>query len=303
VGQATPGTPAWIQIRFTTDNSLAEALEDALLSAGAVAVTLEDAADQPLLEPGVGEIPLWKNLVIVGLFPASVDTNAILATLAGQWSNSQLPEHRIELIADKDWERAWMDHYEPMRFGDRLWVCPSWKAQPDAKATNLMLDPGLAFGTGTHPTTALCLEWLDAKVLEGQTVIDYGCGSGILGIAALLLGASHLIAIDNDPQALQATLENARRNNIDINRITVLHPDEMDSDLAAADILVANILAGPLHELAPGIAKLVKSGGQLILSGILEDQADVLAARYGQWFTMGPAVFRKEWARLQGQRR
>jgi ribosomal protein L11 methyltransferase len=296
-------TAAWIQVRFTADKSRAEPLEDALLQAGALAVTLEDAADQPLLEPGVGEIPLWQNLVVVGLFPASTDTGAVLSELTSQWKDGELPPHRVELIEDKDWEREWMKHYEPMRFGQRLWVCPSWKQQPDPDATNLMLDPGLAFGTGTHPTTALCLEWLDAGTLPGQTVIDYGCGSGILGIAALLLGAEHLVAVDNDPQALEATLENARRNKIDPGAITVLHPDEVNDATPAADVLVANILAGPLLDLAPNIARLVKKGGHLLLSGILEDQADLLASRYGQWFIIDPPTFQKEWVRLNGIRR
>ena len=234
---STPSGNDWVQLRFQINKNEAEQLEDALLAAGAVAVTFEDQKDEPLLEPGVGETPLWQHLTVAGLFEASLDTDAVIGILKGQWPNDTPPDYQLEIIEDKDWEREWMTHYEPMRFGKRLWVCPSWIEQPDPKATNLMLDPGLAFGTGTHPTTALCLEWLDGQDLQGKTVLDFGCGSGILGIAALLLGAKQVIAIDNDPQALDSTLDSSIH--LDKVKMTVFV-----QELEGASAAVANVVAG-----------------------------------------------------------
>ena len=289
---------SWLQLRIATTREQTTAIEDALLAAGAVSVTMEDSADQPILEPALGETPLWNQTRITGLFGADTDTDQATVIATAHYGDS-LPTYRWEILEDKDWEREWMDNFHPMRFGQRLWICPSWRQPPDADAANLMLDPGLAFGTGTHPTTALCLEWLDSCDLQNKTVIDYGCGSGILGIAALLLGAKHVIAIDNDPQALIATQDNALRNQIDAERIHTYLPDQAPSDVQA-DIVVANILAGPLTELAPLISQLVAPGGHLALSGIISNQAPALLDCYQQWFTMQAPSLQQDWARLSG---
>ena len=292
---------SWLQIRINTTRQQVEAIEDALLAAGAASVTMEDNADQPILEPALGETPLWNETRVTGLFAAETDTTqaTVIATAA---LGESLPSYRWEILEDKDWEREWMNNYEPMQFGRRLWICPSWKKPPQPEAINLMLDPGLAFGTGTHPTTALCLEWLDSADLKGKTVLDYGCGSGILGIAALLLGAEKVIAVDNDPQALIATLDNAARNNIDSKRIDTYLPEDCPASLSA-DVLVANILAGPLTELAEHLSEQVIDGAPIALSGILDIQAEQLSLHYQQWFDMKPAVSQREWIRLNGKRK
>ncbi|MDU6435567.1 MAG: 50S ribosomal protein L11 methyltransferase, partial [Pantoea sp.] len=209
--------------------------------------------------------------------------------------------HKIEQIEDKDWEREWMDNFHPMRFGERLWICPSWRDVPDPDAVNVMLDPGLAFGTGTHPTTSLCLSWLDGLDLAGKTVIDFGCGSGILAIAALKLGAAQAIGIDIDPQAIQASRDNAERNGV-ADRLSLYLPHQQPENLQA-DVVVANILAGPLRELAPLISVLPKTGGHLGLSGVLASQADGVCEAYADRFTLDPVAEKEEWCRITGVRR
>ncbi len=295
----------WLQMKLDIPPEQAEAWEELLLSLGSCAVTLEDGADQPLFEPELGSTPLWDKTRITGLFDAEADLVAIKAGLQqGQQQicpEQSLPACKTEILEDKDWEREWMDNFHPMQFGQRLWVCPSWKEVPDPTAANLMLDPGLAFGTGTHPTTALCLEWLEQQDCEGKEIIDYGCGSGILGIAALLLGGKQLTATDIDPQALQATRDNADRNRISAGLISLCYPDRMPA--VKADILVANILAGPLVELAPTLAELVNQGGRIALSGVLESQAEPLMEAYAPWFELNSPVQREEWIRLTGVKR
>ena len=292
----------WIQVRLDTTADHAETLEDLLLEAGACAVTLQDAQDQPVYEPELGTTPLWNNTVVVGLFDAQTRTDELIPFLKANIPQKPFPDHKIELVEDKDWEREWMTHFHPMQFGDRLWVCPSWKEVPDPDAINLMLDPGLAFGTGTHPTTALCLRWLDQhNQLEDKEVVDYGCGSGILAIAALLLGAHSAIGVDLDPQALEATIENARRNHISIGKLSVFLPN--DEPAEQADVVLANILAGPLTQLAPKLAGLTRTGGSIALSGILAEQADDIAQTYEQWFAMDTPVTFDGWAMLSGKRR
>lgn len=295
----------WLQIKLTTTPDRAEQYEDMLLAAGCAAITFQDSKDQPIFEPELGTTPLWEHTVITGLFAADHDlkaTNAFLALAHDQlFPGSPMPTIREEILEDKDWEREWMDNYHPMQFGQRLWVCPSWREAPDPDAVNLMLDPGLAFGTGTHPTTALCLEWLDAQQLTDCEVVDYGCGSGILGIAALLLGASHVTAVDIDLQALQATKDNLARNKLEDNRLNVFLPDHTPA--IEGDVIVANILAGPLVELAPTIASHVRSGGKLALSGLLADQAETIRDAYAPWFDLDPAAEREGWIRITGTKR
>ena len=291
-----------IQVRLDTTSDHAEILEDLLLQAGACAVTLQDAKDQPVYEPELGTTPLWQNTVVVGLFDAQTRTDDLIPFLEANAGLTPFPRHKIELVEDKDWEREWMTHFHPMQFGQRLWVCPSWKEVPDPNAINLMLDPGLAFGTGTHPTTALCLRWLDQQEqLNEKEIIDYGCGSGILAIAALLLGAHSAVGVDLDPQALEATLENARRNQIPPGKLAVFLPgDEPDEQ---ADVVLANILAGPLTQLAGKLASLTRTGGSIALSGILAEQADDIIKTYEQWFIMDDPITFDGWAMLSGKRR
>lgn len=289
----------WLQLKLASTPDAAQRLSDLLSEAGALAVTLQDAADQPLYEPPPGATPLWSQTWVTGLFDADADLNVALAYLCEALAQREL-SHVISPLEDKDWEREWMDNYHPMRFGSRLWICPSWREPPDANAVTVMLDPGLAFGTGTHPTTALCLEWLDRHDIVGKHVVDYGCGSGILAVAAAKLGAHHVWAVDYDSQALHATVLNAEKNAVSASIHTVL-PNDLPHDMA--DIILANILAGPLTELAPLIAGLIRPGGAVVLSGILNTQADALMQRYQPWFDMEPAIEREEWMCLSGVRK
>lgn len=290
---------AWLQLHFHSSDRDAEALQFALEQLDACAVSLTDAADQPLLEPPPGATPLWHEVVVTALFEETTDTPALLAALEQAYGHA-LPPYRIENLADQAWERAWMDDFQPMCFGRRLWIVPSWTAAPDRDATNLKLDPGLAFGTGTHETTALCLEWLDAADLEGKRVLDFGCGSGVLAIAALLLGAREAWACDIDPQALLAARSNAEQNGV-AQRLHCVLPDELPQDLDN-DVVLANILAGPLVELAAGLTRQCRTGGRLVLSGILADQAEAVAAAYTPGFALDPVMRRNDWMRLSGRK-
>ena len=286
---------AWIQLIFTSSPQQAESLSDALSECGAAAVTFQDNADQPIYEPTIGETPLWSATSVIALFDAETDTEALLTALRSQIG--ELPDHRIEAVEDKDWEREWMENFKPICFGEKLWIVPSWHEPPQPDAVNILLDPGLAFGTGTHPTTALCLQWLDKADLTGKTVIDYGCGSGILAIAAALLGANKVIGVDTDPQALEATQANAQRNGVIIETYLPQHCPTVECDL-----LLANILAGPLMELMPRFVELTRPDTQLVLSGILDVQADTVSQHYQAEFEMDNAVVLEEWVRLSGIR-
>ena len=257
----------WIQLKINTSGGNAEELGDALIESGAVSVTFQDTHDTPVFEPLPGETRLWGDTDVIGLYDAETDMEEVVAILENCPLLSVGFLHKIEQLEDKDWEREWMDNFHPMRFGQRLWICPSWRDVPDATAVNVMLDPGLAFGTGTHPTTSLCLEWLDSLDLAGKTVIDFGCGSGILAIAALKLGAVKAIGIDIDPQAIQASRDNAERNGV--SELLELYLPQDQPEAMSADVVVANILAGPLRELAPLISVLPVEGGFLGLSGVL----------------------------------
>jgi ribosomal protein L11 methyltransferase len=235
------------------------------------------------------------------LFDSDIDTDQLLLSLAAEFGEVMSKAH-VETLADRAWEREWLKDFKPMRFGKRLWICPGGQlptAEPSS-AVMIELDPGLAFGTGTHPTTALCLEWLDSADIAGKRVIDYGCGSGILAIAAAKLGASVVSAVDIDPQALIATRDNAERNGV----AHLITPELVENArLMPADVLLANILAGPLESLAPTFASLVRTGGRLVLSGILRNQAEAVATTYAPWFDIAPVVARDDWARLDGVRR
>lgn len=288
----------WIQMKINTTGTQAEELGDALMENGAVSVTFQDTHDNPVFEPLPGETRLWGDTDAIALFDAETDMEMVIAGLASHPLLGEGFAHKIEQIEDKDWEREWMDNFHPMRFGQRLWICPSWRDVPDPDAVNVMLDPGLAFGTGTHPTTALCLAWLDGLDLTGKTVIDFGCGSGILAIAALKLGAAQAIGIDIDPQAIQASRDNAQRNGVS-ERLSLYLPHEQPAELSA-DVVVANILAGPLRELAPLISVLPVKGGHLGLSGVLASQAADVCEAYQDRFALDPVAEKEEWCRITG---
>lgn len=294
----------WIQVRIPTDPDQADIIEDVLMEVGAEAVTLADGADQPLYEPDPGTTPLWNQTHVTGLFSGSdysmESIEGLINDAYHQQTQQMLDAFDVTLVDDQDWERAWMDDFEPLCFGKRLWIVPSWHEAPDPDAANLRLDPGLAFGTGTHPTTALCLQWLDGEDVSDATVIDYGCGSGILGLAALLLGARHVVGVDIDGQALEASRDNARRNSVEDARLNLYLPGD-DPD-AAADIVLANILAQPLIQLADKLSRLVRDGGNIVLSGILANQARDVMAAYEPWFIMDEPTQQDDWVRLTGRR-
>ena len=288
---------AWIQFIFDSTPDAAEHLSDLLSECGASAVTFQDNADQPIYEPDIGTTPLWASTNVVALFDATTDTATIITLLRSLLAPHELPPYRIEAVEDRDWVREWMDNFKPLSFGKKLWICPSWHTPPQADAITIMLDPGLAFGTGTHPTTALCLNWLDQADVKDKIVIDYGCGSGILAIAAALLGAKKVIAIDIDPQALEASQANAKRNGVTID--TYLADDCPD---ISCTLLLANILAGPLQSLAERFANLTITGAPIVLSGILDVQAEEVSQHYQSWFNMEPPALKDEWVRLVGQK-
>jgi len=292
----------WLELSIRCSRRDWPRIEAALEEIGALSVTLLDAHDEPILEPGPGETPLWRELTANALFDAGADRRGIGLVLQDlvPWLEPARLEFRE--IADADWTRAWMDQYQPMRFGRRLWIYPSTIEPPDdADAVVVRLDPGLAFGTGTHPTTALCLDWLDGLDLAGASVLDYGCGSGVLAIAALKLGAAAALALDNDPQALAATMENARRNGIDFSCLVVRDPAERVVD--PHDVVVANILAGALLQLEPVLAAACRPGGRVALSGILREQADEVRAAYAGHFDDLCITEREGWVRIDGIRR
>ena len=273
--------------------------EEACARLGALAVSLADAGDEPLLEPAPGETPLWRSVRLLALFAESADPSVAAATLAVVLG---LPPGRvgIERVEDRAWEREWLKDFRPMRFGRRLWICPTGQQPSGPAAVVLELDPGLAFGTGTHATTALCLEWLDARIQGGERLLDYGCGSGILALAALMLGAAAATTYDFDPQALLATRENAAKNGLAGKIAVVDRPERIAGEF---DVVLANILAGPLIELAPRLATRAHAGGEIVLAGMLESQAREVAQAYRPWFDIGPAAEREGWSLLAGRRR
>jgi ribosomal protein L11 methyltransferase len=291
---------SWRQFTMALDGLDAARVEAALEDLGAGAVTYSDAGDSPVLEPAPGETPLWPATLVTALFDDTLDEDALSAGLRAALELDELPAWRVETLADRAWEREWLRDFHPMRFGQRLWVCPTGSVVEDPDAVVLDMDPGLAFGTGTHATTALCLEWLDAARIAERRVLDYGCGSGILAIAALLLGAGEATATDIDPQALTATRANAARNDV-AGRLGVATPDELGD--TAFDVVLANILAAPLAALAPRLAGLTRGGGEIVLSGILASQADEIRAAYEPWFEIAPAVAREDWIMISGRRR
>ncbi len=291
---------AWHQISVITQENLAPQLADFFSDLGAVSVTYMDAEDEPVYEPAIGETKIWSNTQVIALYELDADPELIKSQVYKQFNNDDLHDWVYEAIADQEWERAWMEYYKPMKFADRLWVCPTDQEQVESGTVCLTLDPGLAFGTGTHPTTALCLEWLASHELSTKTVIDYGCGSGILAVASVLLGAKVAHAVDIDPQAITATESNALKNKV-VDKIKTYLPEHFTP--FQADIVLANILAKPLIDMAEQICALVISGGQLVLSGILYEQAESVISAYQHQIIFSPLVQQEDWIRLEGVKR
>ena len=290
----------WIQIKLRTTNQSADTIAELLEQLGALAVSYTDAEDSPILEPKPGERRLWPNTEVTGLLEQGTDPKPILAVL------KQLLGDHIPMVAttleDKNWIRAWMDQFKPLKFGQHLWICPSWLSLDENDSVVVMFDPALAFGTGTHPTTSLCLSYLDSLDLKDKDVLDYGCGSGILAIAALKLGAKSATGVDIDEQALIASKENAKRNGVE-DKLQLVMGTDKKLDLPQFPITVANILAGPLAELEPIIASLTQSGGKLALSGILTEQADSVIEAYSKDFVMNKVKDLDGWALLTGTKK
>lgn len=295
---------SWLQLSLTVPQDQSPLLEAALENAGALAITLDDAGDDPQLEPPPGAMPLWQAVQLRALFADDAAGAAQVKALTAAVGLLSLTPPRCEAIADRAWERVWLDDCRPTRFGRRLWVCPQGQPAPDPDGIVVDLDPGLAFGTGHHATTALCLEWLDGAQLNGIHLLDYGCGSGILAIAALKLGAAAVIAVDHDPQAIEATVANAAANAVD-GRLTVCLPAELSTIAARLPVacVVANILAGPLMELAPRLLGALAPGGRLVLSGVLAEQVGAVSAAYERQVALAPVRLRDGWALIAGTRR
>ncbi|MFI4937060.1 MAG: 50S ribosomal protein L11 methyltransferase [Candidatus Berkiellales bacterium] len=289
----------WVEVTFTITEKQAEDFSEKLEILGALAVSFLDASDEPLLEPLPGTTPLWRNVKMVGLFAGDTDKALLQQTLNKTFPNLS---YTLNVLADQEWSRTWLEHFRPMRFGQHLWIIPnddSVELPHDKKAVIVKLDPGLAFGTGTHHTTALCLTWLDAHPPQNKTVIDYGCGSGILGIAALKLGAEKVLAVDYDPQALLSTQENAARNEVS-DKIIAYLPEKFPA--SQADVVLANILAEPLISLAPTLRQCCKMGGVIVLSGLLANQVAAVKVAYEKWFSFDAATIQEDWALLAGTR-
>lgn len=291
---------SWQQLVCHTTSDKQDIIVDTMEAAGAVSITWQDAEDNPILEPKPGEMRLWESLVVTALYENDVDLTALLLTLETHKTDWNIQALQQETVEDQPWERAWMDSYQPMCFGQRLWIYPSWYETPNDDSVKLLLDPGLAFGTGTHPTTALCLEWLDGEDVTGKTVLDYGCGSGILAIAALKLGAISAVGTDIDPQALQATQDNAERNAVDPEQLHTCYPKVLPNQ--TYDIVMANILAGPLVELAPELLNAIRMGGKLVLSGILAEQTESIRAAYQPHLSDFIVTQKDDWIRVTGIR-
>jgi ribosomal protein L11 methyltransferase len=304
---APPGTATrvpFLEVHLALADRDPEPIERALFESGALAVTLKDAGDTPILEPAPGATPLWPSIALTALYADGTDPGALVARLRARLAAPEL-EFRSSRLEDRPWEREWLKDFRPMRFGRRLWICPGGQLPPrDAVAGEtpliVWLDPGLAFGTGTHPTTALCLEWLDAAALGGRRILDVGCGSGVLAIAALKLGARAALAVDIDPQALIATADNAARNGIG----AALEVRPADGDWGEpCEVLLANILAEPLIALASRFGGATRPGAELVLSGLLPEQAAAVTAACRPWFDMDIAREREGWVGLVGRRR
>lgn len=296
---------AWLTLIVDTDEKYAEALSDALLEHGALSVDLLDAdADTPdeqaiFGEPGEPPPGVWLHNRVSALFDADKDVAGILRLAANDVGLSEIPKFRVETLADNDWVRLTQSQFDPIPISERLWIVPTWHTPADPDAINIVLDPGLAFGTGSHPTTRLCLRWLDSNLRGGESVLDYGCGSGILAIAAIKLGAASAVGVDVDAQAVTASRDNAIANSVE--NVQFFLPNNAPG--GSYDLVVANILTNPLRMLAPLLAGATKPGGQIVLSGILETQAPDVMSIYDQWFELNAPIFEDGWSCLSGRKR
>lgn len=290
---------AWRQFVMPLGALPAQEVEALFFRHGAQAVTFSDGGDVPVLEPAPGETPLWPDTTVTGLFAEDADTHALAEDLKATFALAVPPPHRVETLAERAWEREWLRYFRPLRFGRRLWVHPGDGTVDDPAAVVVRLDPGLAFGTGTHPTTALALKWLDGLDLDGRRVLDFGCGSGILAIAALRLGARTAVACDIDPQALLATRDNARRNAVGERLAVVPDAPPPRGDF---DVVLANILADTLVREAATLAAHLRPGGRLLLSGILEHQVESVLAAYRTLVDFDPPAVRESWVRMTGRK-
>ncbi len=297
-----PDAPmTWLQLRFTCAAATATLLAELLSDCGALAVSLDDAEDQPLYEPESGTTPLWSNTRVSGLFPCGENTGPLIAQLERRLAPARLPPAVVQTLEDRDWVRLYRNGFEPTCFGRRLWVVPSWAGAPPLEAgqVSLILDPGLAFGTGHHPTTAMCLAWLAGEDIGDRGVVDYGCGSGILAVAAAKLGARRVWAVDNDPHALGVTRRNAAANEV-ASRVEVRVPRDLPP--LTTDLLVSNILANTLSSLAETLSVLLEPGGRLALAGILKEQFPEVVASFAPWCALHPVAQRDDWVLLAGTR-
>lgn len=286
----------WLQLETEVGQQQPEVLELALEAAGAVAVWFSDAGDEPILEPGPGETPSWSSTIVTALFPADTATEPLISSLTTLVEGSKINFHTVE---DRDWQANWNDTLQAVQFGSSLWVVPEGHAAPETGVI-VSLSPGMAFGTGEHPTTAMCLEWLDEQSLDEKTVLDYGCGSGLLAIAAVALGATLAQAVDIDPQALAATRSNAERNNC-LEKLNVCFPEEI-GDAQQYDVLVANILSGTLIKLGPVIQDLLRPGAPIALAGVLADQSAGVIAGWANWADLRVGKQIDSWVLLTGQK-
>lgn len=291
---------SWLQLHLTVDKIHTTQVELLLEELGALSISIDDAADEPLLEPAPGESPLWRKNRVSGLFSDMADQNQLENSVRQLLDPRIAQTLRWESLEERQWERAWLDDFRPMQFGQRLWICPNGERPEQQSGLFIDLDPGLAFGTGTHPTTALCLAWLDGAQLNGLRVIDFGCGSGILAIAALKLGASAVIAVDHDPQALEASRANAEKNGV-LERLQLYRSEQLPA-INKVDLILANILAGTLIELEPILAKLLLPSGRIVLSGLLYEQVDKVSSAYATNFELLAPVTLENWVLLEGRR-
>jgi ribosomal protein L11 methyltransferase len=292
------GVP-WLLIKFSVPSRDADAIADALAANGALSVSIEGATDEARLQTANEATPMWSENRLTGLFAEDIDAPAVLAAMRETSGLGVLPPYHVERLDDADWERAWRANYHPQQVAPNLWITPSWRAPPDSTAINVVLDPGLAFGTGTHPSTRLCLAWLAEQPLAGRSVLDYGCGSGILAIAALKLGAAHATAVDIDPQAVAVTCLNAAANGV-AERLTACSPDAFASNLSA-DVVVANILSETLIMLAPELRARLAPNGRIALSGVLAEQAEAVRSAYAPHIELSTRL-RDGWGLLAGRR-